>query len=309
MGTSASSSNSGGGGGRSAQPLKSDTTTELVAVKAKQGITKTPSVVASLVAAKVRQRALTVDQGPARGFSFSSKAAGGSLRRISGRSLRGPASASAPRAKIGKLDSANFVSDDGKRSMPVAKAKRCFAEALAKSPLLSQTPAELREALFKEAVPVFVTKGDVLFEKGSYSQIMFVVAQGALAYLDQKHKLRDQAVAEHCVLVNSPHDVTCLVVETGVVLAVHRFQYQMAAVRCVPAGRGAADVWAGWRRGWRPRTCARRRSTWRCSRRCLPRSASGCWTRPRRWSSARASAFSRPTTCCKVRARAEPGRG
>jgi len=80
-------------------------------------------------------------------------------------------------------------------------------------------------------VPIFVTKGDVLFEKGSYSQIMFVIVQGALLYVDQKEKIREQVVAEHCVLVSAPHDVTCLVVESGVVLAVHRFQYQLAAMR------------------------------------------------------------------------------
>jgi len=218
-------------------PGEANTTGELQEVKVKAKLMKSPSVVARIVSSTNRQRALTFNQDEANRLQAGGQQVTKSdrviamQRSVRGSSALGTSAAPEQPSRIGKMREADFVSDDGRRRISIQKARASFVAALGKSPLLSQTSMELRERLFKEAVSIFVTKGDVLFEKGSYSQIMFVVVQGALAYVNRKDKLREQAVAEHCVLVSLPHEATCMVVESGVVLAVHRFQYQLAAVR------------------------------------------------------------------------------
>ena len=164
----------------------------------------------------------------------------------------------AAKAKVEKNNSKSapkekeyFISEeDPNRRVDRAVAQQLFAKALSKSSLLKNTSEELREELFKNAaVPVFVNEGDVLFEQDTTGHLLFVLVEGkfqaqmrvktAKGKSDKekpdkvkKKKLKaGHAVAEHCVLMNSPHEFTLEATKNGMVLALHRVQYQMISLQ------------------------------------------------------------------------------
>ena len=55
-----------------------------------------------------------------------------------------------------------------------------FRDSLARSMVLSHLSERMQLALFREAVPIFMQQGDVLFRAGNAGQLLFVVVQGAL---------------------------------------------------------------------------------------------------------------------------------
>jgi len=143
-----------------ASPGESATTGDIQTVIARPKISKTPSMLASFVSEKVKARALTIDDEPTPALLENNYIGGDSVRhnrKVSGspKTIAKMRAASTgqeqrqPRIKtrIGKSKAKEFVSDDGKLKIPIDKAKASFIAALAKSPLLSQTPKELRETL------------------------------------------------------------------------------------------------------------------------------------------------------------------
>ena len=130
-----------------------------------------------------------------------------------------------------------FVDNDSKQFISTEDAKRIFNDSLNNSELLSRCSEALKEELFRHVVPVFVKKGDLLYEQGNYGQILYIVVKGELdsRRIDNgetyKHILGPgSAMAEHAILMNSPHEDTVIVNKAGLLLAVHRLQYQMAAM-------------------------------------------------------------------------------
>lgn len=144
-----------------------------------------------------------------------------------------------------------FVSEDGERKVERDLAKQIFVEALGKSRLLRNTSKELREEIFRSAaVPVFVNEGDVLFEQGLTGHLLFVLVTGkfeaTLTNWRGKRRRRriacKQVVAEQCVLMNSPHEYTLTATTDGMILAVHRIQYQMTTVFFADRARHLKDA-------------------------------------------------------------------
>ena len=116
--------------------------------------------------------------------------------------------------------------------------RRLFFEGVENSRFFQDTSDALKQAMFEATVPVFVEEGDLLFEQGNYGQLLYVVITAEM----EAERLRPsgetllaeikqgRAMSEHCVLMNAPHEYTASVLKEGLILAIHRLQYQVAVM-------------------------------------------------------------------------------
>lgn len=75
------------------------------------------------------------------------------------------------KSMIGRRKGNAFQTEDGKIQFAKNNAKEVFMQALESSELFKETTHEFRESLFREAIPIFVVKNDMLYTEGTYGHV------------------------------------------------------------------------------------------------------------------------------------------